>query len=372
MNQVIALPQNRLKRKKILTFIICLVFGFAIGAAGYVVYKQYFLQDNFNLGQIFSQKSPKVETTANALDGTQVDRNLANRHPLAIIIENYPAARPQIGIDKASIIYEAITEGGITRFMAIYGPRDSDKIGPVRSMRTFLLDWAWEYNAFLGHCGGNIDALDRIPVEGALDLDQFALGENAYWREPQPGKAIEHTMYTSTKKLYQAASGKGWDMTGKFTALKFLDPEKFTVEQGISQKISIDFSSASYMVSYEYDPLNNNYPRSLGGFPHKDRNTGNPLAPTNIIIQAVSRAQTTTRINEESWTFATLGEGKAKVFYGGKQIEATWKKQDLKARTKFYDSSGGEIEFLAGLFWYEIVPPDVFDKVKIETSSTQG
>ena len=369
MNQPIALPQNQLRRKKILFFVICLVFGLAIGAAGYVVYKQYFLKDNFNLGQIFAQKSPKEETIANPLDGTQVEKTLANRHPLAIIIENYTAARPQIGLDKASIIYEAITEGGITRFMAIYGPRDSEKIGPVRSMRTFFLDWAWEYNAFLGHVGGNIDALDRIPIEGALDLDQFALGDKAYWREPQPGKAIEHTMYTSTQKLYQAALGKRWEMTSHFTALKFLDPKKFTVEQGVGQKISIDFSSASYKVSYEYDPLSNNYPRSLGGFPHKDRNTGNQLAPTNIIIQSVARAQTTTRINEESWTFMTLGEGKARVFYGGKEIEATWKKQDLKSRTKFYDSSGAEIKFLPGQFWYEIVPPDVFEKVKIETTN---
>ena len=58
------------------------------------------------------------------------------------------------------------------------------------------------------------------------------------------------------------------------------------------------------------------------------------------------------------------------VFYGGKEIQATWKKQDLKTRTKFYDSSGAEIKFLPGQFWYEIVPPDVFEKVKIETSGS--
>lgn len=367
MNRGLALPN--LRRKKILTFLICLIFGFAIGAASYVVYKQYFLKEDLNLGQIISRATPKPETTTNPLDGTEVDKNLANRHPLAIIIENHPAARPQIGLDKASIIYEAITEGGITRFMAIYGPREADKIGPVRSMRTFFLDWAWEYNAFLGHIGGNIDALDRIPIEGALDLDQFALGDKAYWREPQAGKAIEHTMYTSTSKLYTVAEAKGWNMEGDFTSFKFLDPKKYQSNQNLSQEITIDFSSTSYQISYEYDTLNNNYRRLLGGSPHKDRNTGNTLAPTNIIIQSVQRAHTTTRINEESWSFTTIGEGKAYVFYGGKQIEATWKKQDLKSRTKFYDRAGKEIKFLPGLFWYEIVPPDVFDKVKIETTN---
>ena len=115
MPPAIVLPQNRLKRKKILFFVICLVFGFAIGAAGYVVYKQYFLKENFNLGQIFPQKSPKLETTANPLDGTQVDRNLANRHPLAIIIENHPAARPQIPCLESRVqsqAYELRATGG--------------------------------------------------------------------------------------------------------------------------------------------------------------------------------------------------------------------------------------------------------------------
>lgn len=358
------------KTKKILIFSVALIFGFAIGAAGYVIYKQYIKGEP--IIESFGKKAPSTAKTANPLDGTEAELAKANRHPLAIIIENYPEARPQIGLDKASIIYEAITEGGITRFMAIYGPKDTDKVGPVRSLRTFFLDWAWSYNAFLAHCGGNIDALDRVGPEGALDLDQFALGDKAYWREPMAGKAIEHTMYTSTIKLYKAAQDKGFDMNANFKSFKFLDPKKFTVNQSVRQSVTIDFSSPSYKVTYEYDPINNNYIRSMAGTLHRDRDTGNQLAPTNIIIQEVSRVQTTTRINEESWTFNTIGEGKAYVFYGGQKIDAIWKKQSLKDRTMFYDSNNKEIKFLPGQFWYEITPPDVFDKVKIETSSTEN
>ncbi|MBM2821184.1 MAG: hypothetical protein HW405_944, partial [Candidatus Berkelbacteria bacterium] len=159
---------SKTKRKKILVFLICLIFGFVAGAAAFVAYKQYIVKEPLDL-TIFPKKTTPAETTTNLLEGTQTDKTLAGRHPLAIIIENHPAARPQIGLDKASIIYEAITEGGITRFMAIYGPRDADKIGPVRSLRTFFLDWSHEYQAFLAHVGGNIDALDRVPQEGTLD-----------------------------------------------------------------------------------------------------------------------------------------------------------------------------------------------------------
>lgn len=358
------------KTKKTLIIITCLIFGFALGAAGWVVYKQYFQGEQIIDLSIISRKTPSPAKTTNPLDGTEADLALANRHPLAIIIENHPQARPQISLDKASILYEAITEGGITRYMAIYGPNDATKVGPVRSLRTFFLDWAEEYNAFIAHVGGNIDALDRVGPEGALDLDQFGLGEKAYWREREAGKATEHTMYTSTEKLYQAAQEKGYPMKADFESFKFLDLKDFTVNQSIRQKINIPFSSASYAVSYEYDPLNNNYVRSLNGSLHRDRLTGNQLAPTNVIIQSVNRTHTSTRINEESWTFDTIGEGKAIILYGGKQIDATWKKTSLKDRTKFYDSNGKEIEFLPGQFWYEIVPPDVFGKVKIETTTS--
>ena len=360
------------KTKKVLIITIALIFGFALGAAGYVAWKLYFKGESIVDLSIISRKSPSPAKTANPLDGRQSDLAIANRHPLAIVIENYPEARPQIGLDKASIIYEAITEGGITRYLTIYGPENAEKLGPVRSLRTFFLDWAWEYNAFLAHVGGNIDALDRVGPEGALDLDQFGLGEKAYWREPERGKAIEHTMFTSTVKLYKAAQEKGYPMEADFTSFKFLNPKSFTINPQTTQKITIDFSSASYKISYEYDAINNNYVRSMAGSLHRDRETGNQLAPTNIIIQEVNRANTPTRINEESWTFDTIGQGRAIVLYGGQKIDATWKKTSLKDRTKFYNSAGKEIEFLPGQFWYEITPPDVFDKVKIETSSSQG
>ncbi|HLB95567.1 MAG TPA: DUF3048 domain-containing protein [Patescibacteria group bacterium] len=359
------------RKRKIIIILVCLLFGLALGAAGFVAWKLYGPEKS---GPDTSKKKDAVksQTTANPLDGTQVSPELARRRPLAIIVENQTQARPQVGLDKASIIYEAISEGGITRFMAIYGPQEAEKVGPVRSLRTYFLDWAWEYLAFLAHVGGNIDALDRIEQEKPDDLDEFKLGENAYWREPEAGKAIEHTMYTSLGKLYAYAKEKSLPQEGDFQSLKFLDAGSFQKDAAVTQEITIDFSSPQYQVKYAWDSLNNNYPRGMAGSSHKDKATGNQLAPTNIIIQAVERTEGLTRINETGWQMKTIGEGKAYVLYGGKKIESVWKKKDLKARTLFYDAGGREIEFLPGQFWYEIVPPEVFEKIKIEEqTSTQ-
>ena len=39
---------------------------------------------------------------------------------MAVKIDNYPAGRPQSGLDKADIIFEEPVEGGITRFAAVF------------------------------------------------------------------------------------------------------------------------------------------------------------------------------------------------------------------------------------------------------------
>jgi hypothetical protein len=352
------------KRKiKPTTVIWIVVSALILIVVGGVAYYRYFSasEGGFEIPFVSERKSNKV---ANPLDGTEVDPEAAKRYPLAIMVENHSAARPQSGLGQASIVYEAITEGGITRFMAVFGPNGASKVGPVRSARTYYIDWLSEFDAFYVHVGGNMDALDKIKADGVLDLDQFGLGDLAYWREPEAGKAIEHTMYASTDKLYTQAKKKGWPQTANFQALEFKNEDK-EASASLSQNITIDFSSPSYKVDWAFDPENNSYLRTQAGIKHLDKTTGDQLEAKNIIIQEIERWQVTTSINEEGWAMRTIGSGKAKVFMEGQMIEATWTKSNRDSRTLFHNTNGKEIEFIPGAFWIEITPPDVFDKVKI-------
>jgi hypothetical protein len=103
----------------------------------------------------------------------------------------------------------------------------------------------------------------------------------------------------------------------------------------------------------------------MAGDTHKDKNTGEQLSGTNIIIQQVDRRETTTAINENGWIMDTVGSGPAKIFSQGKQIDGTWKKADRSSRTIYYDDKDTEITFIPGQFWVEITPPDVFNALKI-------
>lgn len=333
------------------TLVLLGILLIALIAAGVVVYQRYFKKSTTSTGLGIEKKG---ETCA--LENTTVDSN-GNRHPLAIVVENHPDARPQVGLDKASIVYEAVSEGGITRFLAIYSCFDAEKVGAVRSARTYFLDWLSEYNAFFAHCGGNIDALDRIPQEGILDLDQFKYGEKAYWREPEAGKASEHTLFTDTTKLYQIAQDNGWDMTGKVTSWKF-KTDLALAQRPDKETVNVPFSGGSYAVKWVYNRAENQYAREIAGAAHNDAKTGEQLKVKNVIVMEVSRHNSPTRINEAGYAMDTIGSGKAWFFIDGKKTEGTWNKASRTERTIYKDSTGTEIKFNAGKFWIEVTPPE--------------
>ncbi len=339
-----------------------LLTGLVIATGGLVGLFRYQQTGSFSLKNGAEEGRPSITAVPEdeakipaQLDGRLVSAKLATRRPLAIMIENYPNARPQSGLGSASAVYEAVTEGGITRFMAVFGPTIPTKVGPVRSARTYYLDWALEYDAGYAHVGGNIDALDLIPELGIKNLDQFVLGTKAYQRFPQAGKATEHTMYAYPEKLLAIADSL-FGTEQKWTGPKFKTP--FAKEhRPTSQTITINFSSPTYQVVWSYDPETNSYLRSLAGSLHKDALTGEAVRADNIFIQEVKAEPTLTRINETGLTMTTVGSGKAQVFQDGKRIEATWNKTSRSAPTIFSDLSGTEIQRNPGTSWFEIVQP---------------
>src|SRR5437899_1393602 len=112
-----------------------------------------------------------VPKKASPLTGVLVDPPLADLTPTSVIIENHPDARPQSGLAQAGVVYEANAEGGITRFQAFYLENRPPVVGPVRSLRTYFVDWGLEFDAPVAHAGGNADALDLVGPLGLKSLN---------------------------------------------------------------------------------------------------------------------------------------------------------------------------------------------------------
>jgi len=136
---------------------------------------------------ILLQESPGAHNPAaqkyySPLTGEQVADEAATKQVVtAIMIENSPDARPQSGIKDAGVVYEAIAEGGITRFLTLHQQDKPQLVGPVRSLRIYFLDWLAPYNASVAHVGGSADALAEVRNGSYRDIDQF-FNADSYWR----------------------------------------------------------------------------------------------------------------------------------------------------------------------------------------------
>lgn len=291
-------------------------------------------------------------TAARKIDGIIVATADANKVPACVMIENaaFSGVRPQSGLSAASVIYEVIVEGGITRLMAVYAGEQADPIGPVRSARDTYLEFASEYNCAYIHAGGSYTAITAIPQLGIRDID--ALRESKwFWRDNN--KFAPHDLFTNSTNLYEAiAKGHSWTDEPTYDSWKFVDDEKITAGETANQ-VNILFGG-SYNVTYDYNVEGKYYERTNGGVTHTDSNTGKVLTTRNIIIQHVPEGEFIEgkgRVN-----FSVTGEGTVEIIRNGILTKGKWKKENRLSRTKFFTEDGEEISLARGNSWVEIVP----------------
>ncbi len=297
----------------------------------------------------------KPVTKASPLTGVQVAPDLAGRPITAVVIENHPDARPQAGLSQAGVVYEALAEGGITRFLAFYLDQKPPLIGPVRSIRTYFVDWALEFNAPVAHVGGNADALDLIAPLGMKDMNQF-YNAGAFYRSGE-NKALEHTMFTTSDRLDSLEKSLGYFQPSNFTpSPRKADSTPAAGTPVAHPSIHIDYSYNGFQVDYAYDATTNDYARSMAGAPHVDRNTNQQIHVKNVVVEFMPTSFGFTRIGEQTVIMATPGTGRALVFRDGGVVEGTWTKSAHTQRTQLLDGSGQAIPLDAGNTWYSIVP----------------
>jgi Protein of unknown function (DUF3048) N-terminal domain/Protein of unknown function (DUF3048) C-terminal domain len=293
---------------------------------------------------------PAPTTKASPLTGVQLAPATADRPVAAVVIENHTDARPQSGLGDAGVVYEALAEGGITRYLAFFLENRPATLGPVRSLRTYFVDWAREYNAPVAHAGGNADALDLIAPTGMRDMNQFTYGAS-FWRSTD--RYAPHNLYTSSDLLDALERKLGYANPATFTPT----PRKSDVTAAPTHPtIKIPYSYASYQVEYHFDAACDCYARFLGGAPHIDRNSGHQINVKNVVVLYTNTSYGYTRIGEQTVVMGTVGSGKALVFLDGQATVATWSKPSRAARTVVSDSSGKEIPLNVGNTWYSVVP----------------
>jgi len=288
------------------------------------------------------------------IDGMMVSTRYWNQLPFGIMIENTPNARPQSGLGQASIVYETLAEGGVTRFLAIFPQSVKPKtVGPVRSSRPYYVDWAKEFDAIYLHAGGSRDALNEI---GRLKVRSFdALTKRAYNFTYRKCSGV-HCLYTNKIRLDKLA--KQYKLTtanANSDGWIFKNDEPLAKRQKNAKTITIDFNGRTYRVDWKYNRKTNRYKRWNGGVIAKDANTGKQLTASNVLVMRVPKEKVLDR--KARISLQLVGKGSATLYRDGNAINLQWKKSSSSAKTKFYSKkTGKEIEFNRGTTWIEVVP----------------
>lgn len=302
-----------------------------------------------------TKHTPKSDLVVSPLTGLQITKQAAVRPVTGIMIENSSDARPQSGLQDAGVVYEAIAEAGITRFLAIFQDTAPQYIGPVRSLRPYYIDYAAPYQASIVHVGGSPDALSAVQAGGFRNLDQFANG--SYFTRIS-SRAAPHNVYTNFDQLDSLNQSKGYT-SSKFTPWvrkkdsKLVTPTAKTIDLAISGPV--------YNVHYDYDAATNSYLRSEAGAAHIDLvsasdGTGVQLKPKVVIVLIVPLSSGALDASGAYYSnYTTSGTGGAYIFQDGGIAQVTWSKLDTNSPLLFKDSAGKNVTLNAGQAWVTLV-----------------
>lgn len=288
---------------------------------------------------------------ANLLSGVRCKNH--SRRPYAVMLAEDSEARPLSGIGVADLVVEmSVVTDSITRMMVLFVCNDPEELGSVRSARYDFISLAKGYDAILAHWGGEKRALDELDEGVINNLDALPNYFNAFYRKrwiPAP-----HNGFTSMARMVDAAEKLGYRTTSEFEGYRFTPsydgvPGRMT---GQIQKLTIGYKYP-YNIRYEYSSETNSYLRWRAGLKEIDKLTGEQVVAKNIVVMRAHSRQISKDYNEVD----IIGRGEAVVYRNGEEVLGTWHKEKEEDVLRFFDEAGGEIEFVPGSIWIEVIEP---------------
>lgn len=346
-------PKPTTKKQKIITSVCAVLLAFLIGAGWAVTHHTTKPADAIIVKKPVKKAAPKPTTVPSTLTGLPVDPSVNQRPVTAIMIENSLDARPQSGLDQAGVVFEAIAEGGVTRFMALFQDTQPDYLGPVRSARPYYIQWALGFDAGYAHVGGSPDGLADIKSWNVRDLDQF-YNSGAYQRISS--RYAPHNVYTSIAQLNTVEQRKGYT-SSTFTG--FARKKEAPSKAPTATSINMTFSGPYYNSHYDYDPTTNSYKRSEAGSPHMeaDKNgTQTQISPKVVIAMVVPESRGALDATGAYYSnYNPIGSGPVTVFQDGVATTGTWSKASNTAPLTFSDASGKPLALNPGQTWVSAI-----------------
>ncbi|WP_308637840.1 DUF3048 domain-containing protein [Paenibacillus silvisoli] len=282
------------------------------------------------------------------LTGLPLDSEAAQR-PIAVMVNNFAAARPQSGLPNADVVWEVLAEGGITRLVAIFQSTTStEPIGPIRSNRPYLIRIGEAYHSVLAHAGASQQGYDILQHHNKDYLDEISNAGAYFYRESF--RKAPHNLYSTLEKLRAGAAKKKYAETVDIPTFQWSETGATAAGEDASQ-VEIHFLLKDYAVSYTYNATSGLYERFINGKPHTDLTTKNQLTAANLVVLG---AKHKTYDDYGRLEIDLEAGGPAMLMEKGKKIDCTWERSSDGVIRLMKD--GQELPFVPGQTYYHIVP----------------
>ena len=350
--------QRKKSAKKVFLKLFALLFFVAVITI--VVLTLFTPESSNNVIDSTKEESAKAdEIYYSPLTGVESkNKDIATAAVTCIMIENSTDARPQSGLRDAGVVYEALAEGGISRFMAVYQENEPEYLGPIRSARLTFVHFAKQYQCAYVHVGGATNAIDELKAAGYRDINAGFYEEKYVSRKISKGRYAPHNVYSRFSWLNKLSYEKGWT-SSSFTPFARIQADTINeVETLDALNINIKLSGdPSYNPSFAYDAASNTYLRShQRGGAHMDRAEDGSLTQISPTVVIAMKVRTVARPGTPYSDYVSTGENECFVFQDGTVIAGKWKRNSVDDPLKFYDANGEEILLNRGQTWITAYP----------------
>ncbi len=264
------------------------------------------------------------------------------RELVAVVIENHDDARPHHrGLEDALLIEEFFVEGMITRFVVLFDrDRLPSEIGPIRSLRPYLLTGVLPWTDTIVHAGGSPEAFElAASLENVVNYNGLGLPKS-FHRDKEI--AAPHNFFQYGNDLTDLLAQQG-----EMRKVRWPPYQTGRAPSGGSGavQIGIDFSSSLHDVVYTYDSWERAYIRENGL-------QTSPVMPRNVLILEMPILG----VGEHGrLTINTVGFGDALLFQSGRVQRGHWSRETIDDAFSFIDDDGDPLVFSSGLTWMTVV-----------------
>ncbi len=300
-------------------------------------------------GQVGPDSYPAGVNPLTGLPAVQPE--LLDLPPALISVSDFPVtARPQAGLSKAPIVYEAYFGDGMTRFLAVeYGDLTNVgsqplKVGPIRSGRL-----PWE--PLRAALGGFL-----LIAQG----DESVLAELKNFTNVFSGINDVNSVFADASKIEQTAK-QYQPIVGK-PNLKGLAFTPNPPDGGKSgQMLWIPYAFLNQVI-WRYDAANGVYNRwqdnydGINFIKMTDRLDNKPLAFDNVVV--LFAYHTLLKAEKTAITLANVPQMPALLFRDGKMYEIFWTTSYVDGKVtpmRFVDAQGNVVPLKPGNTWVQVV-----------------